>query len=61
VIGIAPMSPHAALGDASTMFWHEPTGLPFAVGMHTRPRSVAQPGIVLREPSHAAPTVEPDA
>ena len=60
VIGIAPTSPHEPPLAASVIAWHVPTALPFAAGMHASPRSAAQLAIVLREPSHAAPTLVPD-
>jgi hypothetical protein len=60
VIGALPIAPHVAFAETIWMFWHVPTALPFAAGMHTRPMSAKHPGAVLRVPSHAAPTVAPE-
>jgi hypothetical protein len=61
VMGALPMSPHAAFGPTNVIFWHVPIALPLAVGMHTSPMSTWQLAIVFRVPSHAVPTVAPEA
>jgi len=61
VMGSLPISPQGWVAEASEMFWHVPTALPFAVGMQTRPMSALQAGMVFRDPSHAALTAAPEA
>jgi hypothetical protein len=61
VIGAAPISPHVAPAPTKETLMHVPMVDPLVAGMQTRPISLSQLAMVLREESHGASTAWPAA